>query len=452
MRPVTYLTCLALPAIGVVSAWNDFTDLHPILAPSYDTADPANIVPSTNVSLDYSLDNSADSPSSVSIDLNTDQPVILLESIGAVFKVACTYDTVTVAFSNTAAFQQAVSKWPRDGKFYLITNHLDNCDAGPERGIYRVASLSWDNDSATVTARTEKTDFATIATSLDVTFSQGSLLNNSGNITFDEPGIDVASNFSIPKDLDIFSQPPYFTATANDGYLSDAAIIRGHFNYDVPSKQLQSLWFDIDAALFGDLAVTFNVTAPLDNNNYFFSPGTFFPSAINVPGAFSLTPALRWGIGADVGAVGALYHSNNVSLRIPDGHAHVDFMNSNRSHVTGWSPRVTSAFTTREAATGHASPFMNFSIELSLDVLNGLFDVTGGIMAKPQFVNELNVAQSQTRIRRANRMIWPRNVTCSNGFEFRSAFNFSVTAFVTNSWERTLYNTEIPIEDKCYRF
>ncbi|KAI1380374.1 hypothetical protein F4677DRAFT_406659 [Hypoxylon crocopeplum] len=276
--------------------------------------------------------------------------------------------------------------------------------------------------------------------------------NNSGNITFDEPGISVASNFSLPRDMEIFSEPPSFTATANDGYLSDAAIIRGHFSYDVPSAQLQSLWFDIDAAFFGDLAVTFNITAPLSDNSYAFSPGTFFPSSVNVPGAFSLTPSLRWAIGADVGSVGAIYHSSNITMTIPDGHAHVDFTNSNRSHVTGWGPHLTYAVNTKEAATGHASPFIDFSIELSLDVLDGLYNITGGVTARPQFVNELNVAQSQTRIRKANRMIWPRNLTCSRGFELRSAFNFSVSAFVTDSWEKTLYNTEIPIADECYLF
>lgn len=229
-------------------------------------------------------------------------------------------------------------------------------------------------------------------------------------------------------------------------------MIRGQFSYDVPTQQLQSLWFDIDTAFYGDLAVTFNVTAPFSNNRYTFSPGTFFASTVNVPGAFSLQPALRWSVGADVGTDGAIHHSSNITMSIPDGHAHIDFMNSSNSRIVGWGPRLTSAVQTDEAATGHASPFIDFSIELALDVLDGVFNTTGGITATPQFINELSVAQSQTRIRKANRMIWPRNITCSNGFELRSAFNFSVDAYVTNQWEKTLYNTEIPIADECYPF
>ncbi|KAI0382129.1 hypothetical protein F5Y04DRAFT_253038 [Hypomontagnella monticulosa] len=286
---------------------------------------------------------------------------------------------------------------------------------------------------------------------MSVSFStQGSPTDN-GNITFDEPGINVASNFSLPRDMVVF-QDQYFTGKVNQGSLSDAAIIRGHFDYDVPSSQLKSLWFDIDAAFFGDLAVSFNLTAPLNNNNYEFNPGTFFPSTINVPNAFSLKPVLRWGIGVDVGTTGPLDHSCNMSLQIPDGHAHIDFMNSSRSHATGWSPRLASSVNTREAASGHASPYIDFSIELALDVMNGVFGVTGGVSARPQFINEFNLPQSHTRVRKAERMIWPRNVTCTNGFELQSAFNFSVKAYVTDWWQQDLYSTKIPIADECFPF
>ncbi|KAI1777124.1 hypothetical protein F4818DRAFT_439486 [Hypoxylon cercidicola] len=452
MRFTQFFTCLPL-ASTAMSALNDF-DLHPVLAPSYDTAQLANIVPSTNVTLDYSLDTLADPRSSVSIVLQTYEPVVLLEAIGSVHQVACTYSTVTIGFNTPAAFERAISEWPHDGDFWLITNHLEKCDTRGDRGIYLVVGLNWDNDTAAVTAQTAKMDFGSIASSIAVTFSdvQGSMSNNSGNITFDEPGINIASNFSLPTGDEILSDPPYFSATANNGYLSDAAVIRGHFSYDVPTQQLQSLWFDIDSAFYGDLAVTFNVSMPLSSNSYSFSPGTFFASAINVPGAFSLQPALRWSVGADVGADGAVHHSSNITMSIPDGHAHIDFMNSSKSSIVGWGPRLTSAVQTDQAATGHASPFVAFSIELGLNIMDGLFNTTGGVTATPQFVNELNVAQSQTRIRKADRMIWPRNITCSNGFELRSAFNFTVDAYVTDAWQKTLYNTEIPIEDECYPF
>ncbi|KAI1387476.1 uncharacterized protein F4822DRAFT_430223 [Hypoxylon trugodes] len=454
MGLTTYLTCLSALAGTAVSVWNDFSGLRPVLAASYDTAQLANIVPTPNVSLDYSLDTSANPRSSVSIVLQVDQPAVLLEAIGEVQRVVCTYGAVRVTFSNPAAFEQTILEWPRTGKFYLITNHLDNCNARGERGIYHVTGLSWDDDATTVTAKAVKTTIASIATFMSVDFSHGQGLssNNSGNITFDEPGINVASNFSIPDDIDIFSAPPNFIAKADAGYLSDAAVIRGHFDYDVPSSQIQNLWFDIDAAFFGNLAVSFNVTSPLDNNNYSFSPGTFQPSEINVPSAFSLKPALHWTVGADVGTVGPLKHSSNITVSIPDGHAHVDFLNSNRSHAVGWGPKLTSAIDTSEAATGHASPFVDFSIEVALNVLDGRFNTTGGIIAKPQFVNDLTVPQSQTRIRKADRMLWPRNATCTNGFEVRSTFNVTVDAFVADQWQKTLYNAELPVADECFPF
>ncbi|KAI1662180.1 hypothetical protein F4813DRAFT_396885 [Daldinia decipiens] len=453
MRFTSYLTCFAFLAVTAIGAWNDFTDLHPVLAPRYDVNKYANMVPLKNVSLYYTFGNSMDPLNSVNIDLLTKQPVMLLESIGSVHAVTCTSNTVTVTFNSTTAFERALGIWPIYDIFYLVTNSAEGCDAKGERGIYEVESLIWQDDIATVTARTIKKNLVAVTDSMHVTFShvRGSIQNSSGNITFDEPGINVASNFSLPPDMEIF-EAPQFTTIAKDGYLTDAAIIRGYFSYDVPSARLQSLWFDIDAAFIGDLSVTFNLTAPLDNNNFLFSPGQFFPSAISVPNAFSLKPALRWAVGADVGAVGAIYHNSNITTEINDGHAHIDFMDANKSYAVGWSPRLASAVETAEAATGHASPFIDFTIELALDVMDGLYNTTGGITARPQFVNELNVAQSQTRVRKASRMIWPRNVTCTNGFELRSAFNFSVNAYVEGSWEKTLYNTTVPIADECYRF
>ncbi|KAI2468366.1 hypothetical protein F4781DRAFT_398634 [Annulohypoxylon bovei var. microspora] len=287
---------------------------------------------------------------------------------------------------------------------------------------------------------------------VDFAHSQDLAQNNDGNITFDEPGLNVASNFSIPAGTVIFSDEPNFTTTANGGYLSDAAIIRGHFDFNVPSSQIQSLYFDVDAAFFGNLAVTFNLSNPLNNNNYAFTPGTFLPSTLNIPGLISLTPALHWVIGADVGATGPVLHSSNITVNIPDGHVHVDFLNMDNSRAVGWGPRLTSSVSTQKAATGHVSPYVDFSVDLTLNVLNGLLNVTGGVTAKPQFINDLNVAQSQSRIRKANHMISLRNVTCNSGFEVRSDFNFTVTAYVADKWEKTLYNTLIPVADECYHF
>lgn len=162
MKFTQFLTCFPLLASTAISAWNDF-HLHPVLAPSYDTAKLANIVPSTNVTLDYSLDKLADPRSCVSIRLQTYEPVVLLEAIGSVLQVACTDSTVTIDFSTPAAFERAISEWLHDGEFWLITNHMGNCDAAGERGIYLVVGLNWDNDATAVTAETVKMGFGSIA-------------------------------------------------------------------------------------------------------------------------------------------------------------------------------------------------------------------------------------------------------------------------------------------------
>lgn len=162
MKSTQFLTYAPLLASTAIAALNDF-DLHAVLAPGYDTANLDNIVPSTNVTLDYSLDALADPRNSVSIELQTYEPVVLLEAIGSVARVACTYNTVTIGFSTPAAFQRALSEWPHDGQFWLITNHLGQCDTAGERGIYLVAALNWDKDHKAVSAQTVKLDFRSIA-------------------------------------------------------------------------------------------------------------------------------------------------------------------------------------------------------------------------------------------------------------------------------------------------
>ncbi|KAI1095599.1 hypothetical protein F5B19DRAFT_503768 [Rostrohypoxylon terebratum] len=456
MRSTSYLGCFASLATVAVSTGNDF-DLHPVLAPGCDKTELANIVPSTNVNLDYGIDG-LDAPvgplSSVSINLQANQPVVLLETIGTVSSVSCTRNMVTISFHTADAFEHSTLAWPRDGKFYLITNHLGNCDAWDERGIYQVNSLSWDDGSMAVKAQTQKTSLASIAMSIgvDLAHPQDSTIDNPGNITFDEPGLNVASNFTIPSGTVMFEKDPVFSAASNGGYLSDAAVIRGHFDFNVPSQQVESLWFNIDAAFFGNLAVTFNLSGPLDNSNFNFTPGTFLPSSINIPGIFSLEPALHWVIGADVGTTGPVLHNSNITVTIPDGHVHVDFMNNTASRAVGWGSRLTSTVTTEKAASGHLSPYTDFSIELSLNILEGLFKTTGGVSAKSQFINEINMVKSQSRVRKADHMLSLRNVTCNSGFELRSDFNFSVSAYVVDKWNISLYNTLIPVADECYHF
>ncbi|KAI1078080.1 hypothetical protein F5B20DRAFT_241263 [Whalleya microplaca] len=445
------LTCSAFLATAVASALGDSLERSTgPAATDRGTGTLSNLVPSTNISLDYIVGPNTNTHSTVGIILKPGHPAVVLEKIGAA-KVTCANDTVLIAFNDTAAFQRSLREWPQQGGFVLITNHMGNCDAQHERGLYWVNSLGWNNDLMIVAAHTEKTDVASVAASINVDFSQNQagLLPSQG-FTLDNPGVNIDANVSVPANSVTFSDSPSFSVSANGVYFGNNVTFWGHLSYDVVSHQLDGLSFDIDAALDSNVALTFNFTGPRNSSDYVFSPDPVRFNVLDIPNIITIRPAFLWGIGAAVDTKDAAIVSTNISLVLPDGSIHVDFSDSNKTQITGWTPHLNSTISSTDKARVQVNPFINSTVDLELDILNGAYHLAGGVTAKTTVINEITAVLNQTRRGIAGGMIWKGNSTCNNGLNIRSSLNLAVDAFVTGSWQDVVYTTDIPIGEECY--
>ncbi len=128
--------------------------LRPVLNQDADTTKLSNLVPSSNVSLNWGTGGS----SLVNVSLELTHPAVLLEEVDDISSVDCEAVSVAIAFNTTAAFNKALANWPKDGNFILVTNHLGDCDTDSERGFYFVQTIQSNKDTLTVVASAEKTD------------------------------------------------------------------------------------------------------------------------------------------------------------------------------------------------------------------------------------------------------------------------------------------------------
>lgn len=153
------LALLTLALAAAASATNTTTLLRPVLRPGCNKADPANLVPSKDITLNYG----AKDESLVSVTLAMKYPSVVLEEVEAIAAVACADVSVTVTFNETAAFERTSQAWQALDDFVLVTNHLGNCDVDNERGFFLVDTVSWDAASLQVVANAHKSDIANTA-------------------------------------------------------------------------------------------------------------------------------------------------------------------------------------------------------------------------------------------------------------------------------------------------
>ncbi|KAI1499528.1 hypothetical protein F5X99DRAFT_430663 [Biscogniauxia marginata] len=459
---ITLLAYLAILVSGALTTAADAPELSPIMAPSCDKARLDNLVLSNTINMHYGLNGTH----LATVTLDLDFPSVLLEQIGHISAVQCRNHSVTVLFDSPDVFERAKAEWPQDKDFILVTNHQGNCDVENERGIFLANGLNWDNATMKVVANAERKDVHSAASTLEVDFSRLVADHPSKrDITFHKTGLNIAGDVSLPHDMKIFSVDPSFTATANRAHLSDNVTFSGYMKYHIHNHELESLYFDLDAALTADLGLTFDFAAPWDRN-LTFSPDALQLAPINIPKILQLGPSLRWAIGVDVGAEAALSVGADVWAQIPDGRLHLDLVDTGASHAEGWTPQHDIKLgQIAQKTTVRASPFVGFLVELALRILGGALDLSGGFTAEIMFVNEL----SRTKVLNAapeagptslvvipldsawNRTgIAARDVECASGLEHHTAFDFSVSAFLTEKWDKTLYGFETGVSDTCY--
>lgn len=135
------------------------TTLMPVLRKGCDTSDPVNLVPVSNIALEYGSKNEK----LVSVSLAMKYPSVVLEEVDAVAAVDCAAESVTVTFNTTAAFEQTSRHWQALDNFVMITNHAGDCDVENERGFFLVDTVSFDGTALKVVANAQKSDVANMA-------------------------------------------------------------------------------------------------------------------------------------------------------------------------------------------------------------------------------------------------------------------------------------------------
>lgn len=153
------LALLTLALAAAAHAANTTTTLVPVLREGCNKADPANLVPASNITLEYGAKNEK----LVSVSLAMKYPSVVLEEVAAVAAVDCAAESITVTFNETAAFEQTSSDWQALDDFVMVTNHAGNCDVQNERGFFVVDTVTFDAATLKVVANAHKSDVANTA-------------------------------------------------------------------------------------------------------------------------------------------------------------------------------------------------------------------------------------------------------------------------------------------------
>lgn len=159
MSLAAFLAVIALPLVTAL----DTIVFEPILDPTVDLTNLTNVVPTSNITLNYWPVTPADNTSLISISLQMKHPAVLLEQIASISNVDCSPSSVSITFNETTAFTTTVAEWSTDTPFVLVTNHLGDCDAEFERGWFLVEAVSSDAGSLSIIATASRGDISTAA-------------------------------------------------------------------------------------------------------------------------------------------------------------------------------------------------------------------------------------------------------------------------------------------------
>ncbi|KAF7548515.1 hypothetical protein G7Z17_g7013 [Cylindrodendrum hubeiense] len=403
--------------------------LSPIVNPDIDTSDIKNLVPCKNVSLAWGAQGNG----LVNVSLEMSHPTVVLEDIDDITSVDCESGSVSVTFANKAAFDEALEDWSDDDRFVLVTNHLGDCDAENERGIFLAQSITSDNDTFTVVASGEKSDLSNTAAFTEITFSAIPAGESKRAITINTDGLTVSNTLALTPATSLYSYAPYLYVTADEANLTTSVTLSGKLRYSILLAKVYELSFDVDTYASADLGLTIDVTAPY-SQDVVYDPAPLTYSIVNVPGIVTLGPALDFAIGVNVSADAAVSLTTDLGLKIEDGNFHLDFLDSSSSSATGWTPVFSAHANISEKAAASVDPYVDITVMLQFELLGGLLDLSGGVTASPKFYNDFVLTASQevngtsdgTEV--DGTVTQPDSGDCSQGLSITSNFEFSVVA------------------------
>ncbi|KAL5315328.1 hypothetical protein ACEPPN_016195 [Leptodophora sp. 'Broadleaf-Isolate-01'] len=395
------------------------------------------ITPKTDIILRYASINATEEMTA-SINATMKYPSVLLEDIDSVSKVDCSDTSVSITFNNQADYDETSKDWPASD-FVLFTNHLGDCDTDNQRGLYIVNSVTRDDKTLTVVAASTKSTFDNSTSEMTIDYTKPASTKRQITQTWfaDMPGNLVLNDDPLKKSLSI---------SVNEPKLGGDLSVSGHLHFSWLKLKPTSFYVDVDLGLSASANVKVSAGLSYDNDVYTFSPASLTISAFSIPGILDVGPALAFTMGVEVAASGTVEISADLSATISNGHAHIDFLDSKNTVTSGWDPVYTHAVNVSAAVEAQVNPFVELTAEMAVSFLGGLLDLSSGIKARPTLINVFSL-QAQFNIDNANNVTIPASTdeTCVNGVWFSSAFDFIVTAFVTQFYEIEVYRLDVPI-------
>ncbi|KAJ5010608.1 hypothetical protein K4K57_006929 [Colletotrichum sp. SAR 10_99] len=439
------LVLLTLALAAAAHAANTTTTLVPVLREGCNKADPANLVPASNITLEYGAKNEK----LVSVSLAMKYPSVVLEEVAAVAAVDCAAESITVTFNETAAFEQTSSDWQALDDFVMVTNHAGNCDVENERGFFVVDTVTFDAATLKVVANAHKSDVANTALSTQIIFSNVPVTNPAKrDISWDDEGVHITNTLALPAATTLFTADPYVAITADEASLSSAMTFSGVLKYSIIPLKVDELALDIDTVFDARLGLTVAATAPYAGN-FTYDPEDLAYNFVDIPGIIKLGPALGFAIGVELEADAKATVTTDLGLSFPDAKLHLDLVNSSATAATGWDPVWTAQANISEKAAVGVNPYVELGVQLAFTILGGAIDLSTGVTSHSKLVNDFTLSASQGAGTEGTG-IGTENTACAEGFAVKSDFFFSVIGFATQWWSQELYSVEVPVADECY--
>jgi len=278
------------------------------------------------------------------------------------------------------------------------------------------------------------------------------------DITWD-PTYSLNFNTALPPNTTIASLDSYISVTANTASFTSSASFTGHLDYNFWSIKVEQLYFDIDVAFDANLDLTSNINGGY-SHSFEYDPSSLSIAPITIPGILTLGPAIDFAIGAQISADADLEITTQTEVSLQDGNVHVDLLDEANTGTSGWTPTTTASATVNVDATVELNPYVLVGVELAVDFLGGLLDLSSGINANATLLNQLTAmgdvtgsvavtsgGSVSTSVSTASGAV---NGVCEDGLEYKADFIFGITGFVTQFYSSQIYGVEVPIFDKCW--
>lgn len=265
-----------------------------------------------------------------------------------------------------------------------------------------------------------------------------------------DPTTSLSYSDSI-SNITLYELDSYLNVVADEAAFTSTVTFSGELVYNFWTFSLTSLYFDIDTAFSADLQVSAYAEASYAKS-LSYAPDELVYSFLEVAGIVTIGPGIAFSIGLDFDTSAEVNVTAKGGVSIADGNVHVDLLDEDNTSTSGWTPVYTSSVDVSEGATVEADISATVEVEMVIEFLGGLVDLSTGLTATAGFDNTLTLSAAQTVDLDDGASVVSDASSCTSGVTAVSDFVFNLTAFVTSYYSVDLYDTSIELLNECYLF